>query len=50
MEYLELLDKEIELALKRNREENNMIFSFDTNVLEGYANGGLKGGKGKLEL
>ena len=50
MEYPELLDKEIELALKRNREENNMIFSFDTNVLEGYANGGLKGGKGKLEL
>ena len=26
------------------------LFSFDTNVLEGYANGGLKGGKGKLEL
>ena len=50
MEYPELLDKEIELALKRNREENNMVFSFDTNVLEGYANGGLKGGKGKLEL
>ena len=48
MEYPELLDKEIELALKRNREENNMVFSFDTNVLEGYANGGLKGGKGKL--
>ena len=50
MEYPELLDKEIELALKRNREENNMVFSFDTNVLEGYANGSLKGGKGKLEL
>ena len=48
VEYPELLDKEIELALKRNREENNMVFSFDTNVLEGYANGGLKGGKGKL--
>lgn len=48
MNYTELLDKMIELALKRNREESNMIFSFDTNILEGYANGGLKGGKGKL--
>ena len=47
-EYSELLDKLIDLALKRNREENNMVFSFDTNVLEGYKNGGLKGGKGKL--
>lgn len=47
-EYPELLDEMIELALKRNREESNMVFSFDTNVLEGYANGGLKGGKGKL--
>lgn len=43
--YTDLLDKEIELALKRNREEQNMTFSFDTNVLEGYANG-LQGGKG----
>ena len=48
IEYPELLDKMIELALKRNREESNMVFSFETNVLEGYANGGLKGGKGKL--
>lgn len=44
-EYTDLLDKMIELALKRNREENNMVFSFDTNVLEGYANGELSGGK-----
>ena len=45
IDYTKLLDKEIELALKRNREENNMVFSFDTNVLEGYANGNLNGGK-----
>ena len=47
IDYTKLLDKEIELALKRNREENNMVFSFDTNVLEGYANGNLNGEKNK---
>lgn len=47
-EYKELLNDMIELALKRNREESNMVFSFETNVLEGYADGGLKGGKGKI--
>lgn len=44
IEYPELLDKMIELSLKRNREENNMTFSFDSNILAGYtSNMGLKG-------
>lgn len=44
IEYSNLLDKMIELSLKRNREENNMTFSFDSNILAGYtSNIGLKG-------
>ncbi len=42
--YTDLLDKMIDLSLKRNREENNMTFSFDSNILAGYtSNAGLKG-------
>lgn len=33
MNYKNLLDKLIELSLKRNREEKNIIFSFDSNIL-----------------
>lgn len=44
IEYSNLLDKMIELSLKRNREENNITFSFDSNILAGYtSNSGLKG-------
>lgn len=46
--YPDLLDKMIDLSLKRNREENNMTFSFDSNILAGYtSNIGLKGLKNK---
>ena len=50
LKYKDLLDKLINLALKRQREEKNMTFSFDSNILAGYENGfgGTKGVKGKL--
>ena len=35
-EYPVLLDKLIQLGLKRAREEKNLTFSFDTNILSGY--------------
>lgn len=45
IKYKELIDKLINLALKRQREENNLSFSYDTNILEGFV-GGTKGAKG----
>ena len=50
LKYKDLLDKLINLALKRQREEKNMTFSFNSNILAGYENGfgGTKGVKGKL--
>ncbi|MBP3708442.1 MAG: D-alanine--D-alanine ligase [Clostridia bacterium] len=47
VKYSNHLDKMINLALKRNREEQNMTFSFDSNILAGYENG-FGGTKGKL--
>ncbi len=47
LNYKELLDKLINLSLKRNREEKNMIFSFDSNILSGFSTNGLKGLKGE---
>lgn len=44
LKYEDLLDKLIDLSLKRNREESNITFSFDSNILAGYSNG-LKGAK-----
>lgn len=43
--YKELLDRMIELALKRERTENNITYAFDTNILNSASLGGLKGGK-----
>lgn len=43
--YEELLDKLVQLALKRNREEEALTFSFDTNLL---SQTGLGGSKNKL--
>lgn len=45
LKYVDLLDKLINLALKRHREEENMTFSFDSNILSGYCEHGLKGSK-----
>lgn len=43
--YTHLLDRMIELAQKRAREEKGLTFSFDTNILNQKSLGGLKGGK-----
>lgn len=44
IKYKEMLSKLIDLSLERQREENNLSFSYDTNILEGYK-GGIKGAK-----
>ncbi len=46
VKYTELLDKMIEIALKRNREQSQISYAFDTNVLEGMSFDGTKGSKG----
>ncbi len=47
VKYTELLDRMIQLALKRNRENARLMFSFETNVLAGVKlGGGTKGAKG----
>lgn len=44
--YPQLLDRMISLALKRTREEGEIVYSFDTNVLSNCSFGGSKGAKG----
>lgn len=39
LSYPDLLDKMIDLSLKRYREDKNIIFSFDSNILEGFSSG-----------
>ncbi len=47
VKYTELLDKMIALALKRERESENITYTFDSNVLQGVKlGGGTKGAKG----
>ena len=47
MKYEVLLDNMIELALKADREAHKVVYSFETNVLEGVKlGGGTKGAKG----
>ncbi len=47
MKYETLLDNMIELALKADRESHKVVYSFETNVLEGvHLGGGSKGSKG----
>lgn len=43
--YKELLDRMIGLALKRERSEKNLTFTFDTNILNQSSFGGQKGSK-----
>lgn len=43
MKYPALLDELIRLALKRERDEEKLNFSFDTNILSGAVLGGSKG-------
>lgn len=44
--YKELLNKMIDLGLKRAREEGNITYAFDTNILNQSTLGGVKGSKG----
>lgn len=47
VKYTELLNRMISLSLKREREQENITFSFDSNVLQGVKLGnGAKGAKG----
>ncbi len=46
--YPELLDRMIDIALKRVRIERNLTFTFDTNILNSASLGGTKGGKNVL--
>ena len=46
MKYNILLDNMIQLTLKADRENHKVVYSFDTNVLEGVHLGGSKGTKG----
>ena len=43
--YSELLDRCIKLAMKRKRTEDNLTFTFDTNILNTASFGGAKGAK-----
>ncbi len=46
MKYEHLLDNMIQLALKADRENHKVVYSFETNVLEGvHLGGGSKGSK-----
>ena len=44
LNYTKLLDELIDPALKRNREEKNITYSFDSNILSGVSMKSLKGG------
>lgn len=48
VKYTELLDRMIELAKKRARQEKGITYAFDTNILQKNAFSGSKGSKGKL--
>ncbi|MDR1977535.1 MAG: D-alanine--D-alanine ligase [Synergistaceae bacterium] len=45
MSYTRLLDEAIRLAFKRRREESEISYSFDTNILAQFNAGSLKGAK-----
>ena len=46
LSYKELLDRLINLAIKRRRDEDRVTFSFETNILNQSSLKGLKGSKG----
>ncbi len=45
LNYTKLLDELISLALKRSREEKEITYSFDSNILSGVSMNSLKGSK-----
>lgn len=46
VKYNELLDRLISLAFKRQRDEQNLVFTYDSNILDGVSSFGTKGSKG----
>ena len=44
VKYPEMLDKLIELAFKRQRTKDSLVYTYESNILEGV--GGFKGSKG----
>ncbi len=46
VKFDELLDRIVKIALAKCRDEKNLTFSFDTNILQGISLGGAKGAKG----
>lgn len=48
--YTKLIDKLIQLCLKREREEKNLLNSFNTNVLSLCSSGSLNGAKNKVNI
>ncbi|MBR4617748.1 MAG: D-alanine--D-alanine ligase [Bacilli bacterium] len=47
-DYTELLDDMINIGVKEYKRRSSKIYTFDTNILQGFANNSLKGGKTKL--
>lgn len=47
-DYTELLDDMINIGVKEYKRRSSKTYTFDTNILQGFANNSLKGGKGKL--
>lgn len=45
--YRELLDRLISLAFKRERENANLSYSYETDILSNFISGGVKGAKGQ---
>jgi len=45
VKYQELLDRMLQLAMKRDREEKSLTYTFDTNILNQQALSGIKGVK-----
>lgn len=43
--FSQLLDRMVELALKRDRENRDIVYSFDSNILSNMSFGGAKGAK-----
>ena len=45
--FSKLMDELVDIAIKRTRQKNKMIFSYTTNILSNYKSGGSKGSKTK---
>jgi len=43
--FSQLVSKLVDLAIKENEDKKNLITTFDSSILSGFAAKGLKGGK-----